>query len=121
MIFKFCLLLHRSCTQWYTLLSSVTKMAIHTASTRLAIMLDVERSRRRCLNFNVLPKSFEKLSPRFKIFQQRISERRPNYMESTWGIILTNHRLKDPSDRKGGKLFRGRFRVPFQCLKNLWK
>ena len=48
---------------------------------------------------SVLPKSFEKRSPRFKIFQQRISERRPNYMESTWVIILTNHRFKDPSDR----------------------
>ena len=63
------------------------KMVIHTASMRSAIMLDAERSRRRCLNFNVLPKAFEKPSPRLKVFQQRSSERRPHYMESTWGYL----------------------------------
>ena len=90
------------------------KMVIHTASMRSAIMLDAERSRRRCLNFNVLPKAFEKPSPRLKVFQQRTSERRPNYMESTWGRILTN-----PSDRRGGKLFRRRFRVPYPMFEKL--
>ena len=36
-----------------------------------------------------------------------------NYIESTWGSILTNPRFKDPSDIRGGKLFRRRFRVPY--------
>ena len=98
---------------------STVKMVIHTASMRLAIMLDAERSRRRCLNFNVLPKAFEKPSPRLKVFQQRSSERRPNYMESTWGRILTNPRFKDPSDRRGGKLFRRRYRVPYPMFEKL--
>ena len=65
---------------------------------------DAEKSSRRCLNFNVLPKAFEKPSPRLKVFQQRTSERRPNFMESTWGRILTNPRYKDPSYRRGGKV-----------------
>ena len=38
-------------------------MVIYTASMRLAIIGDAERSRRRCLNFNVLPKAFEKTFP----------------------------------------------------------
>ena len=91
---------------------STVKMVIHTASMRLAIMLDAERSRRRCLNFNVLPKAFEKPSPRLKVFQQRSSKRRPHYMESTWGRILTNPRFKDPSDR---------FRVPYPMFEQLVK
>ena len=57
--------------------------------------------------------------PRFKVFQQRIHERRPKYMESTWGRILTNPRFKDPSDRRGGKLFRRRFRVPYPMFEKL--
>ena len=45
--------------------------------------------------------------------RQRKWEGRPNYMESTWGRMLQSNRINDPTDRKGGKLFRRRFRVPY--------
>lgn len=48
-----------------------------------------------------------------RIFSQRRFERRPNYDQSTWGLMLANPRSQDPSDKKGGQLFRRRFRVPF--------
>lgn len=48
-----------------------------------------------------------------RIFSQRRFERRPNYDQSTWGLMLANLRSQDPSDMKGGQLFRRRFRVPF--------
>ena len=86
---------------------------------RLAIIGDAERSRRMCLNFNVLPKAFEKPSPRLKVFQQRAYKRRPKYMESTWGRILTDPQFKNPSDRRDGKLFRRRFRVPYPMFEKL--
>jgi hypothetical protein len=47
------------------------------------------------------------------IFRPRRSEERPNYLASTWGRMLNNDRTKDPTDRKGGVLFRRRFRVPY--------
>lgn len=47
-----------------------------------------------------------------KIFKPRIYEGKPNYEASDWGRMLTNDRMKNPLDRKGGKLFRRRFRVP---------
>ena len=93
---KFCLLLHTdgTCNSCIVVSRELSiKMVIRTASMRSAIMLDVERSRRRCLNFKEFSRAFEKTPPRFKVFQQRIHERRPKYMESTWGRILTNPRL----------------------------
>jgi hypothetical protein len=48
-----------------------------------------------------------------KIFRVRKSEDRPMYEYSTWGRMLRNPRTQDPTDRKGGVLFRTRFRVPF--------
>ena len=50
---------------------------------------------------------------KIKIFRVRKSEDRPMYQYSTWGRMLVNPRTRDPSDRKGGVLFRTRFRVPF--------
>ena len=69
----------------------------------------------------VFSKAFEITPPRFKVFQQRIYERRPIYVESSWGRILTNPRFQDPSDRRGGKLFRRRFRVPYPMFESLVK
>ena len=46
-------------------------------------------------------------------FVQRRVEKRLIYSQSTWGMMLNNPRFKDPNDRKGGQLFRRRFRVPF--------
>ena len=52
-------------------------------------------------------------STAMKLFKPRKYEGRPNYMASLWGSLLSNDRVKDPADRKGGKLFRRRFRVPY--------
>lgn len=46
-------------------------------------------------------------------FARRKFEVRPPYEKSTWGLMLSNPRSQDPTDRKGGQLFRRRFRVPF--------
>ena len=54
-----------------------------------------------------------------RIYRQRKYEERPDYMSSVWGRMLLNDRVKDPSDRKGGKLFRRRFRVPFPLFEEL--
>ena len=48
-----------------------------------------------------------------RVFARRRFEKRPNYDQSTWGQMLANPRSQDPSDKKGGQLFRRRFRVPF--------
>jgi hypothetical protein len=52
----------------------------------------------------------EKYKPGMQIvFWPRKWEGRPPYEMSPWGRMLRDCRTKDPSDRKGGKLFRRRF------------
>ena len=46
-------------------------------------------------------------------------EGRPNYIMSTWDRRLQSERVTDPNDRKGGKLFRRRFRVPYPIFLQL--
>ena len=46
-------------------------------------------------------------------YSPRIMEERPPYELSTWGRILTNPRYQDPADKRGGILFRRRFRVSY--------
>ena len=41
----------------------------------------------------------------------RVMEERSPYSLSNWGRVLVNPRYKDPVDKKGGILFRRRFRV----------
>ena len=53
------------------------------------------------------------------IFRVRKSEARPLYEYSTWGRMLMNPRTQDPTDKKGGVLFRRRFRVPFHVFVRL--
>ena len=53
-----------------------------------------------------------KVIEEFKERKQRRWEGRPNYTMSTWGRKLQSERVTDPTGRKGGKLFRRRFRVP---------
>ena len=50
---------------------------------------------------------------RRKEFKRRKFEQRPKYEFSTWGMMRAHPRFKAPHDRKGGQLFRRRFRVPF--------
>lgn len=50
---------------------------------------------------------------KMNIFRMRKSEDHPMYEYSTWERMLRNPRTRDPVDRKGGVLFRLRFRVPF--------
>ena len=48
-----------------------------------------------------------------KVIEEIKERRQRNYMASTWGRMLQSNRINDPTDRKGGKLFRRRFRVPY--------
>lgn len=52
-------------------------------------------------------------------FRTRKWEVRPNYALSTWGRMVVHPRTKDPTDKKGGVLFRRRFRVPFPVFEAL--
>ena len=54
-----------------------------------------------------------KVVEKIKERRHRKWEDRLNYMASTWGRMLQSNRINDPTDRKGGKLFRRRFRVPY--------
>lgn len=54
-----------------------------------------------------------------RLFMPRKYEGRVNYDYSCWGRMLVNDRMKDPGDRKGGKLFRRRFRVPYPLFEQI--
>ena len=54
-----------------------------------------------------------------RLFMPRKYEGRENYDYSCWGRMVVNDRMKDPGDRKGGKLFRRRFRVPYPLFEQL--
>ena len=54
-----------------------------------------------------------------RLFMPRKYEGRVNYDYSCWGMMLVNDRMKDPGDRKGGKLFRRRFRVPYPLFEQI--
>lgn len=59
-----------------------------------------------------------KAVPKF-VYRHRKWEERPPYHMSPWGRMLVHPRTKDPTDRKGGKLFRRRFRVPFPLFERI--
>jgi hypothetical protein len=61
----------------------------------------------------------ERSEVRKSYYKHRRFEERPPYAMSCWGRMLVNPRTKDPSDAKGGKLFRLRFRVPFPLFQRL--
>ena len=52
-------------------------------------------------------------------FRTRRWEGRPPYEMSCWGRMLVHPRTKDPTDSKGGVLFRRRFRVPYPLFERL--
>lgn len=52
-------------------------------------------------------------------YRYRRWEGRPPYEMSCWGRMLVHPRTRDPTDRKGGVLFRRRFRVPFPLYERL--
>ena len=52
-------------------------------------------------------------------FRTRRWEGRPPQEMSCWGRMLVHPRTQDPTDRKGGVLFRTRFRVPFPLFERL--
>jgi hypothetical protein len=54
-----------------------------------------------------------------RLFMPRKYEGKIDYDFSCWGRMLVNDRMKDPGDRKGGKLFRRRFRVPWPLFEQL--
>ena len=53
------------------------------------------------------------------VYKFRRWEGRPPYEMSCWGRVLVHPRTQDPSDRKGGMLFRTRFRIPFPLYERL--
>jgi Plant transposon protein len=54
-----------------------------------------------------------------KSLRPRKFEGRPNYLAPTWGRLLLNPRVRDPTVKKGGKLFRRRFCVPYPVFEHL--
>lgn len=52
-------------------------------------------------------------------YKFRKVEARPNYDQSCWGRMLAHPRTQNPVDRKGGMLFRRRFRVPFPLFQRI--
>ena len=60
-----------------------------------------------------------KVIEEFKERKQRRWEGCPNNMMSTWGRMLQSERVTDPTDGKGWKLFRRRFRVPYPIFLQL--
>ena len=54
-----------------------------------------------------------------RLRQPSFYRHRPPYDMSCWSRMLVNPRTQDPTDRKGGVLFRRRFRVPFPLLQRL--
>ena len=77
---------------WHSMINTMQKKAKKRREKRMAEIKIIEEIKER---------------------RQRKWECRPNYMESTWGRMLRSDRINDPTDRKGGKLFRRRFRVPY--------
>ena len=77
---------------WHSMINTMQKKAKKRREKRMAEIKIIEEIKER---------------------RQRKWEGRPNYMESTWGRMLRSDRINDPTDRKGGKLFRRRFRVPY--------
>ena len=77
---------------WHSIVCTMQKKAKKRRAKRLAEIKVIEEIKER---------------------RQRKWEGRPNYMASTWGRMLQSNRINDPTDRKGGKLFRRRFRVPY--------
>ena len=53
------------------------------------------------------------------VYKFRRWEDRPPYEMSCWGRMLVHPRTQDPTDRKGGVLFRTRLRGPFPLYKRL--
>ena len=56
---------------------------------------------------------------KLRLFVPRKVEPRPIYSNSTWGQMLINPRVKDPADKKGGVLFRRRFRIPYPMFEQI--
>ena len=52
-------------------------------------------------------------------FSPRMLEGMPLYATSAWGPILVNPRFQDPTDRKGGQLFRRRCKVPYPVFQEI--
>jgi hypothetical protein len=78
----------------------------------------VQREKKRRLRQKKLAEEVQ-IIEQIRIFRQRKYEKRPDYKSSVWGRMLVNPRIQDPDDRKGGKLFRRRFRVPYPLFEDL--
>jgi hypothetical protein len=54
-----------------------------------------------------------------KEIRKRKTSPRPDYWNSVWGSMLRSDNVRDAGDRKGGKRFRRRFRVPFPIFEKI--
>ena len=94
----------------------------NSAAVMYAINLAEETSAKRRKMLAMNPYDDEEVNDsKYKmiVFRMRKSEDRPMYEYSTWGRMLLNPRTRDPGDRKGGVLFRLRFRVPFPLFERI--
>jgi Plant transposon protein len=77
------------------------------------------RAVRRAILRSEIKERIQEGSIQTRLFMPRKYEGVIDYDYSTWGRMLVNDRIKDPGDRKGGKLFRRRFRVPYPLFEQL--
>ena len=94
------------------------KLAKVFAMSRKILVGQKLRLRQDCLKrIELVEKELDKV--KLKLFVPRKVEQRPIYSNSTWGQMLINPRIKDRSDKKGGVLFRRRFRIPYPMFEQI--
>ena len=97
---------------------------IHAATMRehMIRMVVASQGRRKKLRALISKRISDVKEPRCpKRYSRRNCEKRPDYWASNWGKMLIDGRCRMPGDRKGGKRFRRRFRVPYPLFEKLVK
>lgn len=89
-----------------------------SCSRRFVKSISVRAARRALLRSEIKERQREGRA-QTKLFMPRKYEGKVHYEYSDWGRMLLNERIKDPADRKGGKLFRKRFRVPYPLFEKM--
>ena len=87
-------------------------------SLRLEISAQEARRKKRILIYASYMKDLL-LLPAVRIRISRNIEKRSLYENSTWGMILSNPKYRDPLDRKGGIIFQRRFRVSYPMFQHI--
>ena len=98
----------------YRKMASVVASAV--AATLIVIVKDIRKKmiiQKAVADRNIMMN----LKPRG--YSPRDMEERPPYSMSTWGRVLVNPRCKNPFDKKGGILFKRRFRLSYPMFQQI--